>query len=137
MTFPTPIPKIYREQAGLFRAMGHPARIAILNLLQDGEQCVCHLEAMLGLRQSYISQHLMVLREAGLVVDRRDGWNIFYRRTPAGNAMLSEALKVVAGKRSPGLPHARAGDDCSCPKCSGQGAKPAVSHHRATSNAHA
>ena len=48
-------------------------------MLRDGEQCVCHLEAVLGCRQAYISQHLMVLREAGLVEDRRDGARIFYR----------------------------------------------------------
>ena len=127
MTFPTPIPKIYREQADLFRAMGHPARIAILSILREGEQCVCHLEAMLGLRQSAISQHLMVLRSAGLVEDRRDGWNIYYRRTHSSRALLSGALKLITSSRASDVPHAHAGSACPCPKCSAKQIKPAAS----------
>ncbi len=69
----------YQTQAQFFKILTHPTRLAILDVLRDGEQCVCHLEAVLALRQAYISQHLMVLRESGLVADRRDGWNIYYR----------------------------------------------------------
>ncbi|MEK7328155.1 MAG: metalloregulator ArsR/SmtB family transcription factor, partial [Chloroflexota bacterium] len=69
----------YEPEAKLFKVLMHPVRLAILNVLRDGEACVCHLEAALGYRQAYISQQLMVLREAGLVEDRREGWNIYYR----------------------------------------------------------
>ena len=69
----------YQTQAQLFKVLMHPTRLAILDELRDGEQCVCHMEAKFGLRQAYISQHLMVLRDAGLVTDRRDGWNIYYQ----------------------------------------------------------
>ena len=69
----------FEDLAGLFKVLMHPARLAILEILRGGEQCVCHMEAVLGLRQAYISQQLMVLRQAGLVTDRRDGWNIFYQ----------------------------------------------------------
>jgi DNA-binding transcriptional ArsR family regulator len=55
--------------AALFRALMHPTRLAILEMLRDDEECVCHMEAMLGLRQAHVSQHLSVLREAGLVDD--------------------------------------------------------------------
>ena len=71
--------EIYLTQAQLFKVLTHPIRLAILEELRGGEQCVCHMEAVFGLRQAYISQHLMVLRDAGLVTDRRDGWNAFYR----------------------------------------------------------
>ncbi|MFH1185724.1 MAG: metalloregulator ArsR/SmtB family transcription factor [Chloroflexota bacterium] len=137
LTVSTKIPLVFQQQADLFRALSHPARIAILSILRDGEQCVCHLEAMLRLRQSYISQHLIVLREAGLVVDRRDGWNIFYRRTRLGHAKLSEALKIVSGKRPPRVQHAHAGDGCPCPKCARKRTEPAASIQKARSNADA
>ena len=67
------------SQSTIFKALAHPVRRSILLILQDGEHCVCHLEAYLNLRQAYLSQQLMVLREAGLVEFRRDGWNIYYR----------------------------------------------------------
>ena len=57
----------------IFKVLTHPARLAILEILRDGEHCVCHMEAHLGFRQAYISQQLSVLRDAGLVQDRRDG----------------------------------------------------------------
>ena len=69
---------IYKTQSQLYKVLMHPTRLAILDELREGEQCVCHMEAKFGLRQAYISQHLMILRDAGLVTDRRDGWNIFY-----------------------------------------------------------
>ena len=75
----------FEAQAQLLKVLTHPARLAILNILRDGEHCVCHMEAYLGYRQAYISQQLAVLREAGLIQDRRDGWNIFYRVRPAGD----------------------------------------------------
>src|SRR5512142_2072079 len=69
----------YDAQVQLLKVLTHPARLAILNILRDGEHCVCHMEAHLGYRQAYISQQVAVLREAGLIRDRRDGWNVFYR----------------------------------------------------------
>jgi DNA-binding transcriptional ArsR family regulator len=54
-------------EARLFRILSNPARLDLLACLRDGEACVCHLEAALGLRQAYISQQLAVLRQAGLV----------------------------------------------------------------------
>ena len=65
----------------IFRAISTPARIRILAAIGEGEACVCHLEALLDLRQAYISQQLMEMRDAGLVDTRRDGRYIFYRLT--------------------------------------------------------
>ncbi|MCX6028076.1 MAG: metalloregulator ArsR/SmtB family transcription factor [Chloroflexi bacterium] len=109
------------EQTGaLFKTLMHPTRLAILQILRDGEECVCHMEATLGLRQAYISQQLMVLREAGLVADRRDGWNIFYRVTrPEVYAVLDAALGVVAGGDAAAARPVMSGRPkrCPCPKC--------------------
>jgi len=57
----------FKRQSKLFKALMQPARVAILVQLRDGEQCVCHLEAILGYRQAYLSQQLAVLRQVGLV----------------------------------------------------------------------
>jgi len=59
------------DSAALFKLLSHPSRLAILQVLRDGEECVCHMEAALGLRQAYISQQLMVLRQAGLVISAK------------------------------------------------------------------
>jgi DNA-binding transcriptional ArsR family regulator len=67
------------DLALLFKALAHPKRLAILEALREGERCVCDLEQALQLRQAYVSQQLTVLREAGLVCYRKDGWNVFYR----------------------------------------------------------
>ena len=107
------------DAAALFKLLSHPSRLAILHVLRDGEQCVCHMEAVLGLRQAYISQHLMVLRQAGLVTDRREGWNVFYRVVkPEVYALLEAAFATLQPAGAPPLlfclekPVA-----CPCPKC--------------------
>ncbi len=47
------------SSANIIKTLMHPTRLSILEILRDGEQCVCHIEAVLGQRQAYISQHLM------------------------------------------------------------------------------
>lgn len=108
----------WNASAQLFKLIGHPARLAILSVLRGGEECVCHLEAVLGYRQAYISQHLMALRQAGLVHLRRDGPNIYYRvAEPAIFNVIEAGLTLDTGA----VPRAsRAGPrrpDCPCPKC--------------------
>ena len=109
----------YDDSAKLFKALMHPVRLEILDLLRDGEHCVCHLEAALGYRQAYISQQLSVLREAGLVQDRRDGWNVHYRVTqPQVFALLDVAITMVGGQPSKRkITHGAELDNCPCPRC--------------------
>jgi len=107
------------DSAALFKLLSHPSRLAILQVLRDGEECVCHMEAALGLRQAYISQQLMVLRQAGLVTDRREGWNVFYRVVkPEVYGLLDAALTTARPERAalPSLRHAKPAA-CPCPKC--------------------
>lgn len=104
--------EIFDRPARLFKLLGHPARLAILDVLRGGEQCVCHLEAALGYRQAYISQHLMILRESGLVKDRRDGLNIFYQVIdPDLLRVIDAALPVSPSQGKAPAAH------CDCPKC--------------------
>jgi DNA-binding transcriptional ArsR family regulator len=109
-------PQIYAAQAQIFKALTHPSRLAILEILRDGEHCVCHMEAYLGLRQAYLSQQLAVLRDAGLVQDRRDGWNIFYRVTDRRIYDVLNAVEQITGPTQPNLK--KAAVLCTCPQCS-------------------
>ncbi len=70
-----------KKISDLLTVIGQPVRIQILFIIQKQEACVCHLEAVLGIRQASISQHLMALRKAGLVYFEREGRNIYYHIT--------------------------------------------------------
>ncbi len=67
------------DLVALFKALGHPQRLAILRLLGENELCVCQIEEALDLRQAYVSQLLTQLREMGLVCFRKEGWKVWYR----------------------------------------------------------
>lgn len=107
----------HENEIKVLKALSHPARLAILEVLREGEACVCHMEALFEWRQAYISQQLMVLREAGLVTDRRDGWNIFYRVVKPEVYAVIDAVCRVSGRDAPFElpvnPHAT----CTCPNC--------------------
>ncbi len=110
---------LYKSQANLFKALMHPVRLEILSELRQGEHCVCHLEAMLGYRQAYISQHLAVLKEAGVIEDRRDGWNIYYRViAPQVFTLLDTAIQISGEAGQDAEPkEPRKTKACPCPQC--------------------
>ncbi len=68
-----------RELEQLFKGLADQNRLRILNLLLHGELCVCDLQFVLGSSQSNVSRHLTYLRNAGLVLDRREGTRMYYR----------------------------------------------------------
>jgi DNA-binding transcriptional ArsR family regulator len=109
--------------ADLFQLIGQPTRIQILLAIGESEACVCHLEAVTGLRQAVISQHLMLLRRAGLVTPNRAGRNIYYRLSKPG---LLDLIRIAACSLSISeleLDHFSKGSypDCPCPKCTSSG----------------
>lgn len=116
----------YQKQAQLFRALSHPVRLRILDILSRQEACVCHLTAILGKRQPYVSQQLATLREAGLVTDRRDGTLIYYSLADAHVAqLLVEGRTVVQDLAEeklafPPVPE-EALENCPCPRCQMEG----------------
>jgi DNA-binding transcriptional ArsR family regulator len=65
-------------KAEVFKAMGHPIRLGILEMLAQGERCVCEIYEYVGTDISNVSKHLAVLRQNGLVTDRRAGLKVFY-----------------------------------------------------------
>jgi ArsR family transcriptional regulator len=84
--------------AGQLRALGHPARLAILRVLATQGTCVCGaVVEVMPLSQATVSQHLKVLKEAGLVCGRIDGKNSCYGLDPDGIAALRVALDGVLG----------------------------------------
>lgn len=109
------------QLARLYKALAHPVRLQILHILGHGEACVCHLIAILRRPQPYISQQLGVLREAGLVEDRREGQTVFYRLTSPkiqeltrlGQELLREQGMLAELPAVPEPPL----DDCTCPVC--------------------
>ena len=107
----------YQFQSDFLKVLSHPTRLAVLDILRDGEQCVCHMEAMLNLRQAYISQQLMILKEAGLVESRRDGLNLYYHVIKPEIFKVLDTLGVVTGVSPRPIKHKHANNDCPCPKC--------------------
>ena len=101
-------------------AISAPQRIAILLAIGTGEACVCHLETALGWRQAYISQHLMALRKADILRDRREGRYVFYKLRNASFLDLitaSAALSGLAAESVSTLVNTRAYPSCECPQC--------------------
>ena len=81
----------------LFKAFADPVRLRLLNLLADGEVCVCHLHEALELPQSTVSRHLAYLRKRGLVVGRKEGLWVHYRLAKPGgelHRMLIDGLRT-------------------------------------------
>jgi DNA-binding transcriptional ArsR family regulator len=70
-----------RLKAEVFKALGHPVRLGVIEFLQGGEKCVCEIVEEVGTEISNVSKHLSVLKKAGIVADRRDGIKIMYRLT--------------------------------------------------------
>jgi DNA-binding transcriptional ArsR family regulator len=108
---------VYETQSNFLKAISHANRLAILDILREGEQCVCHIEAILNLRQAYISQQLMVLKQAELVESRRDGLNLYYRVTRPEVFRVIEAIRSVTGVTPEPFKHKHANTECPCPKC--------------------
>jgi DNA-binding transcriptional ArsR family regulator len=86
-------------KAEVFKAMGHPLRLGVIELLQDGEKCVCEIVEQVGTEISNVSKHLSVLKKAGIVADRRDGLKIMYRLTMPCALDFAKCVENVVIKR--------------------------------------
>jgi len=92
---------LYVTKAALFRTLGHPARVRILELLREGERTVGTLQEALGLDSGGTSQHLAALRRIGLVESRKEGTSVHYRASDphvfalldAGRALIARSLQ--------------------------------------------
>lgn len=86
---------IQQLKAEFFKALGHPARIRILELLSNGERSVSELVPEVGLESSHLSQQLGVLRRANLVVTRKSGNLVYYRLADRRLAKLLDLAKQI------------------------------------------
>lgn len=73
------IDKMIELKAEVLKALGHPTRLAIVEMLAEGERCVCEINKLINADHSTISKHLTVLRKAGILSDRKQGLNVFYK----------------------------------------------------------
>lgn len=87
-----PVP-LHQAKAELFRTLGHPTRIRVLELLQDGPRTVRELLAELEIEPSSLSQQLAVLRRAGIVASTREGATVSYRLAASDVAELMRAAR--------------------------------------------
>lgn len=83
----------------VFKALGHPIRLGVIELLQPGEKCVCEIVDHLGTGMSNISKHLAILKKAGIVADRREGLKIMYRLTMSCALDFSHCVEGVVIRR--------------------------------------
>jgi DNA-binding transcriptional ArsR family regulator len=123
--------------ADFLRTLAQPARLSILFSIGEGEACVCHLEALLGLRQAYISQHLMELRKEGLLNTRRDGRYIFYRLRDTAILQLIREASQILGIADDSLDHLIQGEalpQCCCPNCVAELNTSVITEEHITSN---
>lgn len=70
---------LFSHQTDFYKAMAHPTRLQILEILKPGERCVCEIFPALDLEQSNISRHLSIMKKAGLLQSRKVGLNVHYR----------------------------------------------------------
>lgn len=107
----------YERLGAQLKLLAHPERLRILDALRRDSECVCHLEALLGKPQPYISQQLRLLRDATVIVDEKLGQNVFYRLSDdTVRAWLDVVLGPVMGER-PDLAQHEQVNACPCPKC--------------------
>lgn len=114
------IPNLSQKIAIPLTAINSPQRIAILLAIGKGEACVCHLEAALGWRQAYISQHLMALRKADILQDRREGRFVYYRLKNASYLDLildSATLSGLSAETVSSVINTQTYPACECPHC--------------------
>jgi ArsR family transcriptional regulator len=115
-----PLLDLSEKIAAPLSVIASPQRIAILLAIGRGEACVCHLESALGWRQAYISQHLMALRKADILRDRREGRYVFYRLTNASLLDLitaSAAQSGLSAQAVSSLINTQIYPSCECPHC--------------------
>ena len=98
--------------------MAHPERLRILDALRRESEFVCHLEALLSKPQPYVSQQLRLLRDAGIIVDEKQGQNVFYRLHDAAILGWLEVVLGPADGEHPEMAQHKRVISCACPKCS-------------------
>ena len=89
---PVSMPVKPSKAAALFHALSDETRLKIVERLSSGERCVCDLTDALDSEQSRLSWHLKVLKDAGILLDRKQGRWVYYRLNPKAFAVAGEIV---------------------------------------------
>ena len=82
--------------AAVFKALGHPSRVFIIDKLRGGDRCVHELAAEIGADMSTVSRHLSILKKTGIITDRKEGTTVFYSLTcDCLSQMLSGVENII------------------------------------------
>ena len=88
--------QLYRLKAEIVQAAAHPIRLAIIDFLSDGEQCVCDISTHVGAKRSNVSRHLSVMLKSGVLDCRKDGLKVIYSlKTPCILKFLDCVTEVL------------------------------------------
>ncbi|UCE49081.1 MAG: winged helix-turn-helix transcriptional regulator [Phycisphaerales bacterium] len=86
----------YEKQAEIAKAVAHPVRVAIIDFLKDGEQCVCDIAQRVGSERSNVSRHLSVMVRAGVLECHKEGLKVIYKlKTPCILDFFSCVTEVI------------------------------------------
>jgi ArsR family transcriptional regulator len=119
-------PEVADRAALIAQALAHPIRLQILEILGRDGAYFMHIANMLGRPQANLSQHLMVLREAGLVQAEREGMTVFYRLSASGLMSLLDSLYGIGDRAALEVEFPqhwerhrgrRGRGSCHCPRC--------------------
>ncbi len=91
--------QVFELHANLLKALAHPKRLEIVQLLRDKELNVTQIQQMLGLPQANLSQHLMVLREEGVVLSRKKGKEVVYKMAHDNFVEATDLMREVLIER--------------------------------------
>ncbi len=85
-----------RDQVRIFKALGDPNRIRIMKMMLERELCLCEVREVLDLSNSTVSKHLTILRDAGLLLDSKEGkWVNFRINDESADPLISSAIRLV------------------------------------------
>ncbi len=91
--------RIFTKEAGFLKALAHPSRLEIIHLLRTHFLTVGQITKMLGARQAYVSQHLLILKQAKIVLSHRDGKEMYYEvADPRINKACDALYSLVSDK---------------------------------------
>ncbi len=83
-------------QSDFFKALSHPVRIKILQLLREGERCVCEIVPGPEIEQPNISRHLSILKKEGILTSRKEGLKVIYKiNDPRVYELLDVCLNIL------------------------------------------
>lgn len=90
---------VLEQKVAILKGLAHPVRLSIVEALADSEMCVCDIAEMFHFDRTTISKHLSLMKNLGILEDRKDGLKVYYSlRIRCLPSMLSCVEKVVEGK---------------------------------------